>query len=58
VLLDWIRRRSFVLTSAVYHLVFYERSEVSRLWGGFELRCFQLLSFRAWLPSIALPDNW
>ena len=39
-------------------LVFYERSEVSRLWGGFELRCFQLLSIRAWLPSIALPDNW
>ena len=27
---------SFVLTSAVYRLVFYERSEVSRLWGGFE----------------------
>jgi len=31
---------------------------VSRFWGGFELRCFQLLSVRAWLPSIALSDNW
>jgi len=25
---------------------------------GFELRCFQLLSAAAWLPSSALPDNW
>ena len=24
----------------------------------FELRCFQLLSVRAWLPSAALSDNW
>ena len=39
-------------------LVFYERSALPRLWGGFELRCFQLLSARAWLPSIALSDNW
>jgi len=26
--------------------------------GDFELRCFQLLSAAAWLPSTALPDNW
>ena len=26
--------------------------------GCFELRCFQLLSTAAWLPSNALSDNW
>ena len=57
VLLDRIRRRSFI-TSAVIKLVFYECSMVSALWAGFELRCFQLLSLRAWLPSFALSDNW
>ena len=25
---------------------------------GFMLRCFQHLSLKAWLPSIALSDNW
>ena len=28
-----------------------------RLEGGFELRCFQLLSISAWLLGNALPDN-
>ena len=32
--------------------------EMPRLSDDFELRCFQLLSIGAWLPSIALPDNW
>ena len=39
-------------------LVFYESPEMPRLSDDFELRCFQLLSTGAWLPSIALPDNW
>ena len=29
-----------------------------RFEAGFELRCFQLLSLTAWLPSSALSDNW
>ena len=32
--------------------------KVLRFEDGFELRCFQLLSDAAWLPSSALPDNW
>lgn len=30
----------------------------SRFRAGFELRCFQLLSLTAWLPSTARQDNW
>jgi hypothetical protein len=29
-----------------------------RLRVSFMLRCFQHLSLTAWLPSIALSDNW
>ena len=38
--------------------VIYRSCAVPRLGVGFELRCFQLLSLIAWLPSSALPDNW
>ena len=38
--------------------IFYRSSEIPRLQVDFELRCFQLLSIGAWLPSIALADNW
>lgn len=38
--------------------VFYGSPTMSRLDAGFTLRCFQRLSLRAWLPSIALSDNW
>ena len=31
---------------------------IPRFEAGFELRCFQLLSLTAWLPSSALSDNW
>ncbi len=38
--------------------VLYGSPKMPRLRAGFELRCFQLLSLTAWLPSGALSDNW
>ena len=38
--------------------VFYSSSMMPRFKVGFMLRCFQHLSLTAWLPSIALSDNW
>ena len=58
VLLGYTPRRTLVLTPAVYQTDLYRSSEIPRLQVDFELRCFQLLSIGAWLPSIALADNW
>ena len=46
------------LHSSSIKLILYKSPKVLRLKVGFELRCFQLLSLTAWLPSSARPDNW
>ena len=71
VLQSLTRRRSFVLTLTIYRTLLLrvlsslDHSFSCDVWDrlilfrdGFVLRCFQLLSTTAWLPSIALSDNW
>ena len=47
---------TFVPTTSSQAACFQEWLSIFR--GCFELRCFQLLSTAAWLPSNALSDNW